>query len=181
MRELAIRSVIRKKRQFADRKPSVTFHVLNRQFTSEASLKKFVTDITYVRTGHDFVYLSVILDLHNNEVVAWVVSALNDLDLVLNTVKKLIANEAVLHSDQGFQYTTKKYSNLLEEQRLRGSHSRRGNCYDLKTEKFYIKRPNNEEQARSQIAEYITFYNHELFQKKLSDLSPVKYREKTAV
>lgn len=191
MRELGIRSVIRKKRPFAGRKPSVVFpNVLNRQFTAEAAFKKFVTDITYVRTGHDFVYLSVVLDLYNNEVVAWEVSARNDLDLVLNTVKKLNAKEAVLHSDQGFQYTTKKYSNLLEEQGLKGSHSRRGNCYDnacvesffshLKTEKLYLERPNNEEQARIQIAEYITFYNHERFQKKLSDLSPVEYREKTA-
>ncbi|MBD3919923.1 IS3 family transposase [Paenibacillus sp. PR3] len=128
MRELGIRSVIRKKRPFAGRKPSVVFpNVLNRQFNAEAALEKFVTDITYVRTGHDFVYLSVVLDLYNNEVVAWELSARNDLDLVLNTVKKLKAKGSVLHSDQGFQYTTKRYSNLLEENGLTGSHSRRGN------------------------------------------------------
>lgn len=54
MRELGIRSVIRKKRPFAGRKPSVVFpNVLNREFTAETILKKFVTDITYIRVGHD--------------------------------------------------------------------------------------------------------------------------------
>ncbi|MDA5111157.1 DDE-type integrase/transposase/recombinase, partial [Brevibacillus thermoruber] len=111
--------------------PSVVFpNVLNREFTAETILKKFVTDITYIRIGHDFVYLSVILDLCNKEVVAWELSARNDLQLVLDTVKQLNAKNAILHSDQGFQYTTKSYRDLLEEKELMGSHSRRGNCFD---------------------------------------------------
>lgn len=187
MRELGIRSVIRKKRPFAGRKPSVVFpNVLNREFTAEVVLHKFVTDITYVRVGHDFVYLSVVLDLYNNEVVAWELSARNDLQLVLDTVKQLKAKGAILHSDQGFQYTTKSYSNLLEEKELIGSHSRRGNCFDnaciesffshLKTEKLYLEKPGCEATARKLITDYIDYYNNERFQKKLGDLSPVEYR-----
>ncbi|MCY9527564.1 IS3 family transposase, partial [Paenibacillus larvae] len=166
MRELGIRSVIRKKRPFAGRKPSVVFsNVLNRQFTSDTILKKFVTDITYVRVAHDFIYLSVILDLCNNEVVAWEVSSRNDLQLVVNTVAHLNIKGAILHSDQGFQYTTKTYKNLLEEKELIGSHSRRGNCFDnaciesffshLKTEKLYLEKPNSEADARKMIADYL--------------------------
>ncbi|WP_289143115.1 IS3 family transposase, partial [uncultured Brevibacillus sp.] len=155
-------------------------NVLNREFTAEVVLKKFVTDITYVRIGHDFVYLSVILDLYNNEAVAWELSARNDLQLALDTVKHLNAKGAILHSDQGFQYTTKSYSNLLEEKKLIGSHSRRGNCFDnaciesffshLKTEKLYLEKPDSETAARKMIAEYIDYYNNERFQKKLGDL-----------
>ncbi|TRY22098.1 IS3 family transposase [Brevibacillus sp. LEMMJ03] len=191
MRELGIRSVIRKKRPFAGRKPSVVFpNVLNREFTAETILKKFVTDITYIRIGHDFVYLSVILDLCNKEVVAWELSARNDLQLVLDTVKQLNAKNAILHSDQGFQYTTKSYRDLLEEKELMGSHSRRGNCFDnaciesffshLKTEKLYLAKPDSEAAARKCVAEYIDYYNNERFQKKLGDLSPVEYREAIA-
>jgi putative transposase len=74
MREMGIQSVIRKKRLFAGRKPSVVFdNVLNRCFTAQSAMEKYVTDITYIRTGFDFVYLSVVMDLHNNEVVAWLV------------------------------------------------------------------------------------------------------------
>jgi putative transposase len=191
MRELGIRSVIRKKRPFAGRKPSVLFpNVLNRQFEAKEAFKKFVTDITYVRVGNDFVYLSVIMDLYNNEVVAWALSERNDLQLVLETVKQLRVQGALLHSDQGFQYTTKSYANLLADQGLVGSHSRRGNCFDnaciesffshLKTEKLYLVKPKNEADARTYIAEYLEYYNKERFQKKLGDLSPVEYRESIA-
>jgi putative transposase len=160
MRELGIRSVIRKKRPNAGRKPSVVFpNVLNRQFTAEAVWNKFVTDITYVRVGHDFVYLSAVLDLYNNEIVAWEVSSRNDLQLVMETVKQLTAKDALLHSDQGFQYTSGAYAKQLERQELTGSHSRRGNCFDnaciesffshLKTEKLYLEKPQDELSARN--------------------------------
>lgn len=152
MRELQIRSVIRKKRPFTGRKPSVLFrNVLNREFSATAPVQKLVTDITYVRIGHDFAYLSVVMDLYNNEIVAWELSERNDLKLVTDTVKKLKCGPSLLHSDQGFQYTTQTYAKLLEEKKLTGSHSRRGNCYDnaciesffshLKTEKLYLERP----------------------------------------
>jgi transposase InsO family protein len=191
MRELGIQSVIRKKRPFAGRKPSVIFpNVLNRDFTAEKARTKLVTDITYVRVGHDFLYLSAVLDLYNNEIVTWKLGTRNDLELVLDTVKQLNAPGAVLHSDQGFQYTTKAYSNLLADQKLRGSHSRRGNCYDnaciesffshLKTEKLYLEKPANGGEAERLIAEYVEYYNNERFQKKLGDLSPVEYRKAIA-
>jgi putative transposase len=125
-------------RPFAGRKPSVIFpNVLNREFMAEAVLKKFVTDITYVRI--DFVYLSVILDLCNNEIVAWKLSERNDLQLVLDTAKQVNAK------NQGFQYTTRSYGNLLEELELKGSHSRCGNCYDNACieRSFPISKPRN--------------------------------------
>ncbi len=183
IRELGIRSVIRQKRPFAGRRPSVVFsNVFNRGFTANTILKKFVTDITYVRVAHDFAYLSVILDLCNNEVVAWEMSSRNDLQLVLNTVGHLKAKGAILHSDQGFQYTTRRYRELLEEKELIGSHSQRGNCFDnaciesffshLKTEKLYLEKPNTEAEAQKMIAEYIDYYNNERFQKKLGDPLP---------
>lgn len=191
MRELEIRSVIRKKRPFAGRKPSVIFeNVLAREFSAEQPNKKLVTDITYVRVGDDFIYLSAILDLYNNEIVAWNVSTRNDLKLVLDTVRQLKTPNSLLHSDQGFQYTSKQYASFLKKQGLTGSHSRRGNCFDnaciesffshLKTEKLYLKKPKTEVAAREAIAEYITFYNSQRFQKKLSDLSPKEYRERVA-
>ncbi|WP_425320290.1 IS3 family transposase [Paenibacillus xylanexedens] len=45
---------------------------------------------------------------------------------------------------------------------------------------MYLEKPQNLEQARSQITEYILFYNRELFQNKLGDLSPIEFREKVA-
>lgn len=191
MRALGIRSVIRKKRPFAGRKPSVLFpNVLNQEFTAHTLQQKLVTDITYIRTGHEFVYLSVVMDLYNNEIMAWKISARNDLKLVVDTVKSLQDSKALLHSDQGFQYTTRTYAKVLEDKGLVGSHSRRGNCYDnaciesffshLKTEKLYLEKPKDLENAEHLVREYIVYYNKERFQKKLGDLSPEEYRNQIA-
>jgi transposase InsO family protein len=155
---------------------------------------KLVTDITYVRIGDTFAYLSAVLDLYNNEIVAWEVSTRNDLELVHNTLNQLrdkpFSKGALLHSDQGFQYTTKSYENQVKELGIRGSHSRRGNCHDnaciesffshLKTEKLYLKCPKTAEQAYLAIQEYIEFYNTARFQEKFNGLSPIEYREKAA-
>ncbi|MDW7618251.1 DDE-type integrase/transposase/recombinase, partial [Peribacillus simplex] len=84
---------------------------------------------TYVRIGNTFAYLSAVLDLYNNEIVAWEVSSRNDLELVHNTLNQLrdksFEKGALLHSDQGFQYTTKSYERQVKELGLQGSHSRR--------------------------------------------------------
>ncbi|WP_431191602.1 IS3 family transposase [Peribacillus frigoritolerans] len=193
MRELGVQSVIRKKRPFYGRRGSVVFHnVLNREFYAEMRFHKLVTDITYVRIGDTFAYLSAVLDLYNNEIVAWEVSTRNDLELVHNTLNQLrdkpFSKGALLHSDQGFQYTTKSYENQVKELGIRGSHSRRGNCHDnaciesffshLKTEKLYLTCPKTAEQAYLAIQEYIEFYNTARFQEKFNGLSPIEYREK---
>ncbi len=160
---------------------------LKREFQADAPFTKLVTDITYVRIRHDFVYLSTIMELYNNEIVAWKLSERNDLQLVLDTVKKLgFRNETILHSDQGFQYTHKSYANQLQAQSLKGSHSRRGSCFDnacmesffshLKAEQLYLRKPNDMSTAKRLIADYVTYYNQERFQKKLGDRSPVEYR-----
>lgn len=195
MRDLGIRSVIRKKRPFYGRRGSVVFkNVLNRKFYAEKLYQKLVTDITYIRVNDRFVYLSAVLDLHNNEIVAWHLSERNDLNLVLDTLTKLACQPlyrgTLLHSDQGFQYTSNAYAKRLKKIRLNGSHSRRGNCYDnaciesffshLKTEKLYLERPKTYEQAERMVSEYIEFYNTERLQEKHNGLSPIEYREKAA-
>ena len=93
MRELGIKSVIRKKRPFYGRRGSVVFpNVLNREFYAENPFQKLVTDITYIRVGDTFAYLSAVQDLYNNEIVAWELSERNDLEWVLNTLKQLDGN-----------------------------------------------------------------------------------------
>jgi transposase InsO family protein len=196
MRELDIKSIIRKKRSNYGRRGSIVFpNLLNRKFHAEKPFQKLVTDITYVRVGETFVYLSAVLDLYNNEIVAWELSNKNDLDLVKNTLKKLerkcFSQDVLFHSDQGFQYTTKSYEKKLEKLQIQRSHSRRGNCYDnaciecffshLKTEKLYLVPPKTFPEAHQAIQAYIHFYNYSRFQEKFNGLSPIEYREKAAI
>jgi putative transposase len=83
---------------------------------------------------------------------------------------------AILHSDQGFQYTSKTYNNQIQTFGIIGSHSRKGNCLDnaciesffshVKTENMYFYECKTENDLYRAIEDYIwVFYNHERFQK----------------
>jgi transposase InsO family protein len=110
MKTLGLQSTIRKKRSYFGRKGSSVFpNVLNRNFASTASKEKMVTDITYLPVTSGFIYLSVIQDLHHNEIISYKIGKRNSLSLVLDTLeplKEIKCKNAVLHSDQGFQYTS---------------------------------------------------------------------------
>ena len=190
MKKLGIQSIIRKKRRYCGNLSSIIFpDLLQRKFSSLAPRRKLVTDITYLPTFKGFIYLSVVQDLHNNEIVAHSLSVKNDLELVLASFKQLESMPgAVLHSDQGFQYTHKSYQRELNRLEVIGSHSKRGNCLDnaamesffshLKTEGFAGKELLGREETMTLVEDYIRFYNTERFQKRLGQLSPVEYREK---
>ena len=149
-----------------------------------------VTDITYISDGTNFHYLSVIQDLFNNEIVAWQLSKRNDVKLVLDTVeqwtRKRDVSEAVLHSDQGFQYTSQAYNTRLEAFGVKGSHSRKATCLDnaciesffshLKTEKLYLNQCNSEAEIHQAVEDYIYYYNYQRFQAKLKQRAPIEYR-----
>ncbi|OAB39812.1 hypothetical protein PGLA_18745 [Paenibacillus glacialis] len=195
MKELSIQSVIRKKRQRFNYTPSVVFpNRLKRQFHATGPQQKMVTDITYISDGTRFYYLSVIQDLFNNEIVAWQLSDRNDVKLVLDTIdqwtRKRDVSEAVLHSDQGFQYTSQAYNKRLEAFSVKGSHSRKATCLDnaciesffshLKTEKLYLHQCNSEAEIHQAVEDYIYFYNYQRFQAKLKQRAPIEYRHALA-
>jgi putative transposase len=195
MKELSIQSVIRKKRNRGRCAPSVVYpNRLKRQFHATAPGQKLVTDITYISDGRRFYYLSAIQDLFNNEIVAWRISERNDVKLVLDTVDQWIrkrdVSEAVLHSDQGFQYTSQAYNTRLEAFGVKGSHSRKATCLDnaciesffshLKTEKLYLHQCKSEAEIHQAVEDYIYFYNYQRFQAKLKQRAPIEYRHALA-
>jgi transposase InsO family protein len=196
MSELGIKAVIRRKRPYYGKKEAyvISGNHLNREFKAEQPNKKWVTDITYLMFNGQRLYLSAIKDLFNNEVVAYHVSRRNDLKLVFDTVKKARKGRdtrgILLHSDQGFQYTSRQYSRLIKRYGIEASMSRKGNCWDnacmenffshFKTECFYLHSFHSAEQVEHAVQKYIRFYNYERFQVKLNNLSPYEYRTQAA-
>lgn len=192
MRKLGIQSVIRKKRRYFGKSGSTVFpNLLERNFKVQLPYKKLATDITYLPTTSGFVYLSVVQDLCNNEVVAYALSSRNDLALVLATLDKLPTMPgAVVHSDQGFNTLTSRIITSLKSCSFTEAIRGKGNCLDnacvesffshLKAEVFLGKTVQGKDETSILIEEYIRFYNTERFQKRLGQLSPVEYREKLA-
>jgi putative transposase len=173
----------------------VAENVLKRDFKAQVPNQKWVTDITQFRVLDTWVYLSVIKDLFNNETVAYHTSLRNDNQLVLETFKMAFEKTKdvtglIIHSDQGFQYTSYAYHDMLQQVGAQISMSRRGNCYDnasmesffshLKTEGLYPYDIRSMSEAQRRIEDFIHFYNHNRPQRKLKKLSPVQYRRQLA-
>ena len=191
MNKYNLLSVVRRKRYV---KYGEALHcypnVLNRDFSADRPNQKWVTDISYIRTGQGFLYLSIIRDLYDNSIVAYKTGTEQTIHLVLNTIraarrKEKVTAELQLHSDQGFQYTSPAYFKLIQEYGITPSMSRRGNPYDnamaenffsiLKTECIYRTKLASFEEARKLIDDYIYFYNHQRIQFK-TKLTPLELR-----
>ena len=191
MQKYNLLSVVRRKkyRNYGDylhRYPNI----LNRDFHADRPNQKWVTDISYIKTGQGTLYLSVIRDLYDNSIVAYKTGTEQNINLVLSTIKSAKRKEKVtaelqLHSDQGFQYTSQAYFNLTKSYNITPSMSRKGNPYDnamaenffsiLKTECIYRTKLKTYEDARILISEYIHFYNNERIQLK-TKLTPLEKR-----
>ena len=165
-------------------------NLLNRDFHADRPNQKWVTDISYIRTSQGFLYLSVIRDLYDRSIVAYKTSTVQNINLVLNTIraakrKEKVTGELQLHSDQGFQYTSHGYFKLIQSYNIIPSMSRRGNPYDnalaenffsiLKTECIYRTKIRTFAEARQLIDDYIYFYNHQRIQLN-TKLTPLELR-----
>ena len=191
MQKYNLLSVVRRKKyqhcgEYLHRYPNL----LDRNFHAVRPNQKWVTDISYIKTGQGFLYLSVIRDLYDNSIVAYKTGTEQNINLVLSTIreakrKEKVTAELQLHSDQGFQYTSHAYFKLTQSYGIIPSMSRRGNPYDnalaenffsiLKTECIYRAKPRTYEEARLLIGEYIHFYNYQRIQLK-TKLTPMEYR-----
>ena len=191
MQKYNLLSVVRRKKfhycsQYLHRYPNA----LNRDFTADRPNQKWVTDISYIKTGQGFLYLSIIRDLYDNSIVAYKAAKEQTIKLVLDTIreakkKENVTAELQLHSDQGFQYTSHEYYKLTKEYNISPSMSRRGNPYDnalaenffsiLKTECIHRVKLASYDEAILLIAEYIYFYNYYRIQTK-TKLTPLEKR-----
>lgn len=191
MNKYQLLSVVRRRRY---RKYSQALHrypnLLNRDFHADRPNQKWVTDISYIRTGQGFLYLSAIRDLYDNSIVAYKTGTEQTVQLVLSTIraakrKEKVTAELQLHSDQGFQYTSQAYFKLTQAYGITPSMSRRGNPYDnamaenffsiLKTECIHRVKLETFQQAKQLIDQYIHFYNHQRIQSR-TKLTPLELR-----
>ena len=191
MNKYSLLSVVRRRR-YCNYSQSLHRYdnLLNRDFHADRPNQKWVTDISYIKTAQGFLYLSIIRDLYDRSIVAYRTSTVQNINLVLNTIKaakkkEKVTGELQLHSDQGFQYTSQPYFNLTKSYHITPSMSRRGNPYDnalaenffsiLKTECIYRTKIKTFVEARQLIDDYIYFYNHQRIQLK-TKLTPLELR-----
>jgi putative transposase len=133
----------------------------------------WVSDITYIRLRHEFVYLAVILDGYSRKVVGWALDRTLEARLPVTALANAIhqrqpAPGLVHHSDRGSQYASDDYVGMLQKHQIIPSMSRPGNPYDnasretffktLKREEIYANRYADLEHLRANIEEFIDQY-----------------------
>ncbi len=193
MKSLGLKSVIRirKYKSYKGEQGKIAPNVLERNFKASAPNQKWATDITEFNVSGKKLYLSPIIDLFNQEIVSYELTerpVFNQVIMMLKKAFKKIPNNTnlTLHSDQGWQYQMKQYQNLLREKGITQSMSRKGNCLDnaiienffgiLKSELFYLKKYKSIDHLKTEIKEYINYYNNERIKSNLNKMSPIQYR-----
>lgn len=174
-------------------------NILNRQFRAYGPRTILLTDITYIpRYSHHgagnpqkYSYVCVIMDAFTKEVLACACSIYCDADFVLETVDQLmekhgkeLKTDVLIHSDQGCQYTSSKFSSILNDYGLRQSMSRRGNCWDnapqeslfghMKDE-IHLLGSDGHNSIERKVLNWIEYYNNERYQWSLAKLAPSEY------
>lgn len=193
MKILHIQSVCRRKRKrYIHSTPEITAeNILNRKFTANHFGEKWLTDVTEMKYGlEQKAHLSAILDLADKSIVAFVLGHSNNNELVFKTFdiahKEYPDATPLFHSDRGFQYTSKIFNKKLVDAGMTQSMSRVSRCIDngpmeafwgmMKSEMYYLKRFSSYDELEAAVIQYIDYYNHHRYQKRLNCMTPLEYR-----
>lgn len=183
----------RRKGYYGGRPTVVADNYLERQFEVSRPNKVWVTDITYIRTYEGWLYLAVVIDLYSRQVVGWSMNQRMATGLVLDALLMAVwrrkpAQQVLVHSDQGSQYTSGEWQSFLDANNLKSSMSRRGNCHDnavaesffqlLKRERIRRRIYKTRREAKEDIFNYIEmFYNSTRKHGTNGLLSPRQYED----
>jgi len=153
----------------------------------------WVADITYIRLEVEFVYLAVVLDAFSRRVIGWALERTLEDELTLAALRMALQERRpgpglVHHSDQGVQYASSDYTDLLKEQQIRISMSRKGNPYDNATCESFMKTLKQEEvhqqeyrdlgEARTCIRRFLEkVYNQKRLHSALGYRPPVEFEQ----
>jgi transposase InsO family protein len=168
---------------------------LDQDFTASKANEKWVTDITYIWTKEGWLYLAVVLDLFSRKVVGWAMDNNMERGLVITALTMALQTRKppkglLHHSDRGSQYASNDYQQLLKNNKICCSMSRKGNCYDnavmesffatLKQELVYHRLYQNRKEAKQDIFEYIeVWYNRKRMHSTLGYMSPHEFENKS--
>lgn len=151
MRKYGLKCPVRKanpyrRMQKAIRTNNTAENLVNREFEEHGPRAILLTDITYIPLNGRHCYLSTILDAYTKQVLSYVLSESLEVDFVLETVNKLVERhgvslscDTIIHSDQGCHYTCIKFIQLVKNNSLRQSMSRRGNCWDNAPQESFFR------------------------------------------
>jgi len=163
-------------------------NLLQRNFTAVAPNQVWTGDITYIWTEEGWVYLAVVIDLFNRQIVGFSMNKRMTRALVIDALRmawfrRRPAAGLIFHSDRGSQYASKDFAKQLAAFNMKASMSRKGDCWDnavtetlfgsLKVERLHGMRFDTRRAAQDEVIDWINFYNHRRMHSTLGYLSPM--------
>jgi len=164
---------------------------LIRDIAPSATNQIWAADITYVNLNNGFIYLAVVLDLFSRKVIGWGISQYIDENLAVSALNMAIVTRGaglglIHHSDQGVQYASVAYTDVLKQNSIKISMSRRANPYDnaflesfmktIKQEEIYMNDYENKQDAILNIGNFIEeVYNKKRLHSSLGYKSPEEF------
>jgi len=173
MRVMGLEAIYPKPRLSANGSDHKVYPYLLKGVTVDRPDQAWATDITYVRLTHGFVYLTAIIDWYSRYVVSWELSTTLDTGFCLEALRKAlrISKPEIFNTDQGPQFTSVDFTDLLENAGIKVSMDGRGRVYDnifverlwrsVKYEEVYLHDYRTVPAARIHLSDYFEFYNNE--------------------
>ena len=151
-------------------------------------------DITYIRLRASFAYLAALIDGLSRKVVGYALGRTLCAELTVQALLDALSNrnisgELTHHSDQGIQYCSQEYINILQKNNIKISMSERANPYDnakmesffrtLKVEEVYMFEYDNFEEALGGLTNFIEkVYNSKRLHSSLGYMPPEEFEYK---
>ena len=195
MRINGIQSIVRRKtHSYSKVEHHDIQNLLQRDFNTDMSNKKWSIDISYLFCKDGLAYICAIKDMYDKSIVSWKLSRFIDHRLVMDTLNQAIESipyeqrqELILHSDQGWHFTHPVYQQKLINNGIIQSISSKGSSVDnapiesffsaLKTECIYLNNNLYLNNLDSIVKEYLYYYNNERLQEKIKELAPIVFRK----
>jgi putative transposase len=144
------------------------------------------TDITYIRLKKGFVYLVAIIDWYSRFVLDWQISTTLDAEFCIEVLNRTLKSNRciIFNTDQGSQFTSPKFTNVLKEKNIKISMDGRGRALDnvfverlwrsVKYECIFLKEFDTVSAVIDALHEYFKFYNHKRFHQSLDYKTPAE-------
>jgi putative transposase len=168
-------------------------NLLARNFAIDAPNTVWTDDITCIWTEEGWLYLAVVIDLFNRQVVGFAMGQRMTRALVMDALRmawfrRHSAPGLIFHSDRGSQYASNDYRKLIATFKTTSSMSRKGDCWDnavtetlfgsLKVERLHGMRFDTRRAAKDEVMDWIAFYNHRRLHSTLGYTSPMAFEQK---
>ena len=173
----------------------VSPNLLERKFSVEAPDRVWTGDITYLWTEEGWLYLAVVIDLFSRQVVGFAMSERMTRQLVIDALRmawfrRRPASGLIFHSDRGSQYASGDFQKQLSTFGMRGSMSRKGDCWDnavtetlfgsLKVERLHGMRFATRRQAKDEVIDWLRLLQSSKASFDAGISQPDGFREKVA-